>query len=310
MITRQEIERLRALSILMVATMLGIKVRRRKALCPYHSDKRPSLALDARKNRFRCFACGASGDVIDLVMKVRNVGFAEACRWLGGDSTERHTEVWMRNPPMPKEAPKPDVEYLSRLMCQPVLNDEARRFLFHERKIAPEVVSQLGLSSISYPCPMSGAPRPAYFDGPALLIPYRDLDGSLMSVQSRYLGQEKGKPRFRFPLGSNCRVFNLPVLKKLLPGEPLFIAEGVSDALALMSAGCQSIAIPSATLLKDEDTALLEGLNLHMYPDADDAGERLYLQLKERCPQLVRHSLPAGVKDVGEHWKNIRSIQK
>lgn len=310
MITRQEIERLRTLSIMMVATMLGIKVRRRKALCLFHSDKHPSLVLDARKNRYRCYACGASGDVIDLVMKVRNVGFAEACRWLGSDSTERQPEVRTRNPPMPTEAPKPDVEYLSRLMCQPVLNDEARRFLFDERKISPAVVSRLGLSSISYACPMSGAPRTAYFDGPALLIPYRDPDGSLMSVQSRYLGQEKGKPRFRFPSGSNCRVFNLPVLKKLLPGEPLFIAEGVSDALALLSAGCQAIAIPGATLLKEQDIALLKGLNLHMYPDNDDAGERLFLQLKERCPQLVRHSLPAGVKDVGEHWKNIRSTQK
>lgn len=307
---RYDIEKINSIPILTVAQWLGMKVVKGKALCLFHADKHPSLVLDKRRNRFRCFACGASGGVIDLVMKVRNVSFLDACRWLGGDTTEHRTEVWMRNPPMPAEVPKPDVEYLSRLMCQPVLNDEARRFLFSERKLSPEVVSQLGLSSISYPCPMSGSPRPGYFDGPALLIPYRDLDGQLLSVQSRYLGQEAGKPRFRFPLGSNCRIFNMPVLKKLLPGEPLFIAEGVSDALALMSAGCQSIAIPSATLLKDEDITLLKGLNLHFYPDNDDAGERLFLQLKERCPQLVRHSLPAGVKDVGEHWKNIRSIQK
>ena len=307
MITRLEISRLRALSILMVAAMLGIKIKRRKALCLFHADKCPSMAFDVRKNRFHCFACGANGDVIDLVMKAQNVGFAEACRWLGGETTEHKPQAWIRNPPLPTEVPKPDLEYLNKLMLRPVLNEAARRFLFDERKIAPEVVSRLGLSSISYACPMSGSPRPAYFDGPALLIPYRDLEGRLLSVQSRYLGNDSGKPRFRFPLGSNCRVFNLPVLKKLLPGEPLFIAEGVTDCLALMSAGYQAIAIPSATLLKEEDIALLEGKNLHMYPDADDAGERLFLQLKEHCPQLVRHSLPEGVKDVGEHWKNIKS---
>ena len=37
------------------------------ALCPFHADHHPSLKLD---QRFYCFGCGASGDVIDFTAKL------------------------------------------------------------------------------------------------------------------------------------------------------------------------------------------------------------------------------------------------
>lgn len=140
-----------------------------------------------------------------------------------------------------------------------------------------------------------------------------------MSVQSRYLGEiraDEGNsytresfafvPRFRFPKGSRCHIFNLPVLKNILPGEPLFVAEGVSDCLALLSCGCQAIAIPSATLLKKEDADLLKGHRLHMFPDRDEAGERLFLELKALFSDIVHHTLPEGFKDVGQYWAYVK----
>lgn len=38
--------------------------------CPAHEDKRPSCSLRRKKGawRWRCFSCGASGDIIDLIM--------------------------------------------------------------------------------------------------------------------------------------------------------------------------------------------------------------------------------------------------
>lgn len=88
-------------------------------------------------------------------------------------------------------------------------------------------------------------------------------------------------PRFKFPRGSNCHIYNLPVLKLLKPGEELWIAEGCSDCWALLSSGHKAIAIPSATLLKPKDLEILSTLNLHMFPDADIPGEKLFLQLKQ-----------------------------
>ena len=40
-----------------------------------------------------------------------------------------------------------------------------------------------------------------------------------------------------------------------------------------------------------------------MYPDNDVPGERLFLQLKEVLPNLVRHHLPVGCKDYAELFK-------
>ena len=46
-------------------------------------------------------------------------------------------------------------------------------------------------------------------------------------------------------------------------------------------------------------------MNLHIFPDADEPGERLYLQLKDLLPQLVRHQLPKGCKDFSEYYIRI-----
>ena len=190
-----------------------------------------------------------------------------------------------------------------------MLNAEAQRFLFEERGICKEVVGQLGLGSISHPVPMSRNLGEGWFNAPALLIPYRDINGKLQSVQARYLGQEPEKPRFQFPKGSVCGIYNLPELLRLQEGEALFITEGCSDCWAMLSAGHKAIAIPSATLLKSGDLQPLHrlnrkqaSLNLHICPDRDAPGERLYVELKEHFPQLVRHQLPEGYKDFGQWW--------
>ena len=115
-------------------------------------------------------------------------------------------------------------------------------------------------------------------------------------------------PRFRFPYGSQCGIYNLQVLNLLTPGERLFITEGCSDCWAMLSAGHKAIAIPSATLLKPEDRDVLAnisetfGVEWHMFPDRDAPGERLFLQLKEILPSLIHHQLPPGCKDFGEAY--------
>ena len=115
-------------------------------------------------------------------------------------------------------------------------------------------------------------------------------------------------PRFRFPYGSQCGIYNLQVLNLLTPGERLFITEGCSDCWAMLSAGHKAIAIPSATLLKPEDRDVLAyisktfGVEWHMFPDRDAPGKRLFLQLKEILPSLIHHQLPLGCKDFGEAY--------
>lgn len=228
-----------------------------------------------------------------------------------------------------------DAARYARFFEHPWLNEAACRFLFDERKIDGRVARWCRLSSWTDRKGVNW-----------LQIPYFDREGRLVGIQNRNLdfhrksrptdsmdsektgkssyptdftddtdseGSEDGTdsedaPRFRFPYGSQCGIYNLQVLNLLTPGERLFITEGCSDCWAMLSAGHKAIAIPSATLLKPEDRDVLAyisetfGVEWHMFPDRDAPGERLFLQLKEILPSLIHHQLPLGCKDFGEAY--------
>ena len=320
-----ELQKLRELPIEGVAERLGMSVSRHKCLCPFHNDRHPSLSFSVKKNMYRCFVCGARGGTIDLVMGYLNKDFKEACRWLADESG-----VTMFRPPQPLltqegKARPFDVTRYERYFERPWLNEAARKFLFEERRIDPRVVRWCRVTSWKDR------------DGVNWLqIPYFNQEGKLVGVQNRNL-VKGASPRFRFPSGSQCSIYNLPVLRMLRPGDELFITEGCSDCWAMLSAGHKAIAIPSATLLTKKDVELLETLNgpsnatlsprecsmvngplgqqplatrgtqecsisFHMWPDNDTPGERLFLQLQKVLPDLVHHQLPPGCKDFSEYY--------
>lgn len=310
-ISRMDIQRLREIPIEPVAESLGISVQRHTAICPFHSDTRPSLVFSRRTNTFRCYACGEHGDVIDLMMRCRGMGFIEACAALGcRDTGMRQMDPIKTAQGKADKAPykqrayrqesDPDLCILQSMVEHPVITDEAARFLYGERRISPEVVRWAGISSIAT------GQTAAFFNAPALLIPYRDIFGQLQTVQARYLGNGTDRPRFQFPRGTHCHIYGMEVLRLLEEGEPLFITEGVTDCLAMMSSGRKAVAIPSATLLNPSELAPLRGLNLHICPDSDEPGEHLYLQLREALLRmgttLVKHRLPEGYKDFAQWW--------
>ena len=303
MMERYEIQKLRELPIEAVAERLGLRVRMHRALCPFHDDRHPSLSFSVRRNTFRCFVCGASGGTIDLVMKCMNVGFKEACGWLqthplappcmegrgysaDGIYSPRYREGSGESPF--------DASRFARFFEHPWLNEEARKFLFDERRLDERVVRWCRLTSWTDRQGVSW-----------LQTPYYDREGRLVGVQNRNLVRG-ALPRFRFPQGSQCGIYNLPVLNRLKPGDELFITEGCSDCWAMLSAGHKAIAIPSATLLSKKDVEQLSiinsqlSINFGMFPDRDAPGERLFLQLKEVLPGLVHHQLPPDCKDYSE----------
>ena len=51
-------------------------------LCPFHSEKTPSFTVSSTKKLFHCFGCGVGGDVITFIMKVENLSFTEALKYL------------------------------------------------------------------------------------------------------------------------------------------------------------------------------------------------------------------------------------
>ena len=305
-----QLQKLRDLPIEGVAERLGLRVCRHKSLCPFHDDHHASLSFSVSRNTFRCWACGESGNTISLAEKMLGVSFLEACRWLANENNVILTEY----KPSETKPQKPfDSSYYERFFLRPFLLPEARRFLFEERRLDPRVVRWCRLTSWR---DKQGIPW--------LQIPYYNKEGKLVGVQNRNLssppsGGARGGLRFRFPAGSECGIYNLPILNTLSPGEALYIAEGCSDCWALLSAGHKAIAIPSATLLTQKDKELLKslssspkgeagrGLSFHMYPDRDEPGERLFLQLREILPDLEHHQLPPDCKDFSEMYLKTRT---
>ena len=325
MLEKSTLLQFRHLPIETVAERLGLHVARHKSLCPFHDDHHASMSFSTSRNTFRCFVCGASGGTIDLVMRHLGKSFPEACRWLA-DANNVILEEYKPQTPADNKPAKPfDASRYGRLFEHPWLSDKARRFLFEERRLNPRVVAWCRLSSWT-----------DRYGTNWLQIPYFDQDGRLIGIQNRNLDYRKAEkevfherdksekevfhekdkadkevPRFRFPYGSRCSIYNLPVTAMLSPGEPLYITEGASDCWAMLSAGHKAIAIPSATLLGNADKRLLKdlaerlGTTFHMFPDRDAPGERLFMQLKEVLPQLEHHQLPVGCKDFAEYYMSF-----
>ena len=322
---KQQLQALRDLPIEGVAERLGMEVKRHMALCPFHDDHHASLSFNTRKNSYRCFVCDAHGGTIDLVMGVGKMGFREACQWLAPSMThgcDLHTPSPLLShktlPGMPLASLFPNLggERLTRSVASdtkvfdasryqrffewPYLSPAARHFLFEERRLDERVVRWCRLTSWR---DRNGVEW--------LQIPYYDREGHLVGVQNRNL-QRDTQPRFRFPKGSRCGIYNLPVLNMLRPGEALYITEGASDCWAMLSFGHKAIAIPSATLLSRQDKEQLSTLHsqlsteFHMYPDRDAPGERLFLQLQQVLPNLQHHQLPLNCKDFGEYFAKLK----
>ena len=208
-------------------------------------------------------------------------------------------------PKQPVQAKPFDATRYARHFEHPWLSDEARTFLFTERRLNERVVRWCRLTSWTDRHGIHW-----------LQIPYFSIDGKLIGLQNRNLDYTNGSesPRFRFPYGARCSIYNLPVLAMLRQGEPLYITEGASDCWAMLSSGHKAIAIPSATLLSEADKRLLVALanekqtTFHMYPDRDAPGERLFMQLREVLPNLEHHQLPPTCKDFAEYYLTTLSV--
>ncbi|HEY0395700.1 MAG TPA: DNA primase [Candidatus Elarobacter sp.] len=72
-----------------IGEVIGAYVSLRKrgndlvGLCPFHGEKSPSFHVHPDRGFFKCFGCGAAGDVFTFLQKQENVTFPDALRMLG-----------------------------------------------------------------------------------------------------------------------------------------------------------------------------------------------------------------------------------
>lgn len=333
------VTRLNELSIESVAEKLGMTVKRHKALCFMHDDHTPSLKFSPSKNMFFCFVCDKGGGPIQLVMEHEGWSFQEACLWLAKEFNiiipdnqgyikpiNRAThKIYLSK--KDENACALDEELFRWLTEKAVLSEVAQKFLFEERRFKKDVIQTLNIKSVTDSkkakdslistfgedrCVKSGIVRRGeygtyfYFYTPCLLFPYYEQDGELMGLQSRYLGDKKDTPRFQFLAAQKTRLFNLPILNSLKRGDDLYISEGITDCLAMLSSGLKAVAIPSATIQPLEDLVLLKNYDLHMYPDQDEAGQKAFMELRRffvnNYSTIKAEKLPKGVKDYCDYY--------
>lgn len=182
MLDKSTTQRLRSLPIEAVAERLGLRVVRHKSLCPFHDDHHASLSYSPSRNTFRCFVCDARGGTIDLVMRHLNMSFPDACRWLANGTNIILDTYRPRTPTVDRPARPFDAARYARLFEHPWLSDEARTFLFTERRLNPRVVSWCRLTSWT---DRQGTHW--------LQTPYFDASGQLIGLQNRNLDYCKHK---------------------------------------------------------------------------------------------------------------------
>jgi hypothetical protein len=63
---------------------IDLKLRGRHfwGLCPLHSERTASFAVDPEKQRFKCYGCGVSGDSIGFIMKLKGLSFRDVLKYL------------------------------------------------------------------------------------------------------------------------------------------------------------------------------------------------------------------------------------
>ena len=82
-LNKYSIDDLQSVNILSIADELDLKVNpQMKCLCPFHEDKKPSMKFWQGINAWKCYGCGEKGTNIDLVMKMKDLTFHEACEWI------------------------------------------------------------------------------------------------------------------------------------------------------------------------------------------------------------------------------------
>lgn len=262
--------------------------------CPLHGGDNPtSLSVDPKTGWYRCFACGATGQLEEYRQE-----------WLERQKELRRAGGTRREPPTywPQAAPPPQAdphraELLAGYQANLTPDSPGARYLA-QRGISLELARRYGLG---YAPPWKWAGRARKWE--RLVVPHLDPGGAVVNLYGRAMaGNEqvpKGERHDHLPGAKGA--FNAPQLL----GDVVFLTEGAMDALALLVSGAESAV---AMLGPDSNVSLgwLQARRVVLCLDQDDTGTRATGELAEALTLLgVRvFTLPAdvyrGQKDLNE----------
>lgn len=290
-----------------VSSYVNLKRRGRNmvGLCPFHSEKTPSFNIYSENGSFYCFGCGAGGDVITFVMKIENLDYMEAVRFLAqragmtmpdtgyDDSMNRlRTRIY--------EANREAARFFYGCLNSPE-GAEARNYLIG-RQLLPKTIVHFGLgyspksryslcnhlkskgfkeseivaANLAFQSKNGKGIYDRFSD--RVMFPIIDLRGNVIAFGGRLMGD--GKPKYLNT--SDTAVFkksnNLFSLNnaKNSGKRTLILCEGYMDVIAVNQAGFTNAVATLGTALTSEQAILMKRYadEVVICYDADEAGQK------------------------------------
>lgn len=291
------------------------------APCPFHHEKSASFHVDDQKGFYYCFGCQAKGDAINFVQESENVSFIEAVKILADEAGMTLPD---RDPRAQAKADKRT--QLSEIMEQAVkffrmslktgAAAEARAYLDRRgmkaatqdqfdigyapegnalfahltgQGVDPQLVIDAGLAAR----PDDGRAPYDRFRG-RIIFPIRDARGRAISLGGRSLDPNA---RAKYLNGPETELFDKgrslynqgPARAAAGKGQPLIVAEGYMDVIALAEAGFGASVAPLGTAVTENQLALLWRISSEpiIALDGDKAGIRAAMRLIDLALPLL-----------------------
>ncbi|KMT21664.1 DNA primase [Clostridium cylindrosporum] len=277
-------------------------------VCPFHSDKGPSLSVSREKQLYHCFGCGASGNVLGFIMRIKNIEFIDALRFLGekiGVSIEQkkeHTE----NPrfKLKDEMYRINIE-AARYFFRNIYNVKAAYNYFLSRNMEDKTIKKFGLgysldswNSLESYLAKKGFSKDIMLKAGLIIkgknatydrfrnrvmFPVFDYRGRVIGFGGRVL--DDTKPKYLnspetdiFLKGTNLYGLNFAIKNKV--PDSIIIVEGYMDCISLHQAGITNVVASLGTALTESQAKLIKKYteNVYVCYDSDSAGKTATLK--------------------------------
>lgn len=121
------------------------------ACCPFHNEKTPSFSIDRDKQLFHCFGCGASGNFVQLVMRLENLDYKDALKQLADranitipENGIKESNALSRKKDSIAEMNKIAARFFYDVLMDPEKGRAAREY-FVSRKLSKQTIIKFGL---------------------------------------------------------------------------------------------------------------------------------------------------------------------
>jgi DNA primase len=232
-----------------------------KACCPFHADRSPSFTIFAGGERFHCFGCGASGDVLDYLQRAHRVTLPQAAQMLEGGNLPM-----IAQPTLPPESERDTTAEALAIWraAGPMLGTAAEAYL-RARGIHCRIPDSIRFARLRY-----GSRGPEHPCLVALIVSVENRPVGIHRIFLRADGKAKAdvpKPKLSLGRVRGCAVRLAPAARTMI------VCEGIEDGLSLQGElGLATWAVAGAGMLPNlqlppESTDIIIG------SDRDEVGE-------------------------------------